>query len=298
MLDVSVIIVNYNTSAVLEDCLASVYAKTEGVSYEVIVVDNASSDDSVQMVRRDFPDVVLIEAGENLGFGRANNLGMQRANGKYIFLLNSDTVLLNNAIKIFYQKAERILSENRRLGVLGAILLRSDLQTCHSYGRFITASHELRETLAKYFRFLKDSSNTKPHKVTGELPVDYVTGADMFMPRSVFKETGGFDDDFFMYCEEVDWQKRMCQLGMERIIVGGPEIIHLEGGSDTKKKNIWSPSRLRNLAMSRKIYRKKHYNKHILPLVRMLLVLLDAPSLILIALLKKEKRYIELINLK
>lgn len=298
MKDVSIIIVSYNTKEMLSECLRSIRGKTEGVEYEVIVVDNASSDGTVEMLRREFPEVVLIETGSNLGFGKANNIGMDAADGKYMLLLNSDTLLMGNAVKDFYDKAESMKRNGRKIGVIGTILTGVDDQTCHSYGRFITPRTEIREVLAKYFRFLKSESNTRPAMIAGEKRVDYVTGADMFVPRSVYEDTGGFDPDFFMYCEEVDWQKRMEEKGLERIVTPTSGIKHLEGGSDKMKKKLWSPRRLGSLYKSRKIYRNKHYSKMILPLFRLAYFLLDMPSLILLTMLTKEKGYLKLINLK
>ncbi len=296
--DVSVVIVNYNTRDMLRDCIGSIKENTHDIDYEVIVVDNNSHDGSVEMLRKEFPDVMTIEAGVNLGFGRANNLGMSKAVGKYLFLLNSDTILLNNAIKIFYDQAQQLIKEGYRIGALGAVLLNRDRKTCHSYGNFITPSSELKELITKYLRFLKDHNNTNPPRVEGSLNVDYVTGADMFVSTEVFHITGGFDPDFFMYCEEVDWQKRMAQEGYDRFIVDGPEIVHLEGGSEKNGATFWSPGRLANLYSSRKIYRKKHYNKIILPVFRAIHFLLDIPALLGVALSSKRKEYLRLIKLK
>lgn len=297
-MDVSIIIVNYNTAAMLRDCLDSIRQKTSGVEYEVIVVDNASADDSVEMLRKEFPEVKLIEAGGNLGFGKANNLGMKHAKGEYLFLLNSDTLLVNNAIKEFFDKAQMLMNNGRRIGALGAILKGKDMKPCHSYGRFITPVSELREVAGKYFRFLKDKSNLHPTPVDTELSVDYVTGADMMIPRGVFESTGGFDPEFFMYCEEVDWQKRMADKEFERLIIAGPEIIHLEGGSDDSKSSIWSPSRLENLYKSRAIYRRKHFPHSILHPFNLLRRLLEAPSILLISIILRRKEYLRLIKLK
>ncbi len=296
--DVSIIIVNYNTRDLLSDCIASILEKTKGVDYEVIVVDNDSHDGSLTMLRERYPEVKAIEAGSNLGFGRANNLGMSNAVGKYLFLLNSDTILLNDAVSEFYRQAEEMAARGENPGVLGAILLGKDRKPCHSFGRFITPASELREVTAKYLRFLKDPENTSPRPVAGLRNVDYVTGADMFLPKKVFEATGGFDPDFFMYCEEVDWQKRMSLLGYSRIIVAGPEIIHLEGGSEKGQKKNWSPGRLANLYRSRKLYRTKHYDRKILPLFRVLHSVLDLPSIALTAIINRQKEYLQLIKLK
>lgn len=297
-MDVSFIIVSYNTQGLLRDCLQSIRKQTKGVEYEVIVVDNDSSDGSPEMVEREFPEMKVIRSGGNLGFGRANNIGMEQARGKYLFLLNSDTLLLNDAASEFFRCAERLELEGRKIGVLGAILKDKDRQPCHSFGRFISPASELREVMAKYLRFLKDEENTSPKMISGVREVDYVTGADMFIPRSAAQLTGGFDPDFFMYCEEVDWQKRMDRAGLKRLIVEGPEIIHLEGGSEKEGKKIWSPRRLANLYNSRAIYRKKHYNRGILPLFRLAMWILDMPSLILLAIMTRQKDYLHLINLK
>lgn len=294
--DISVVIVNYNTRELLSDCIRSIIDHTSDINYEIIVVDNDSHDGSVEMLRASYPGVKTVEAGANLGFGKANNLGMQQASGKYYLLLNSDTLLLNNALKIFFDKAESLAKEGKRVGALGAILLGPDHKTCHSYGKFISPSGELKEVLAKYLRFLKDEELNSPQKAEATLEVDYITGADMLVPAQVFKETAGFDPDFFMYCEEVDWQKRMDELGYNRLIIDGPEIIHLEGGSDSNKKKMWNPNRLENLYTSRKIYRKKHYNKLILPFFRALRLVMDLPSILLLALLTKRKDYLHLIN--
>lgn len=148
-MDISVIIVNYNTKQLLSECLNSIKDKTFGVDYEVIVVDNESKDGSQEMLIKDFPWARLIESGENLGFGKANNLGMSLAKGKYFLLLNSDTLLVNNAIKEFYDYAEA----NPGFGALGSVLLGQDNRPCHSYGKFITPGSELKAALSKYFRF-------------------------------------------------------------------------------------------------------------------------------------------------
>lgn len=101
-MDVSVIIVNYNTLDLTRNCLKSIYEQTKDINFEVIVSDNGSVDGSIEMIRQDFPQVVLIENNANLGFGAANNRGLKIARGKYILYLNSDTLLQNNVVKIFY----------------------------------------------------------------------------------------------------------------------------------------------------------------------------------------------------
>lgn len=276
-MNVSIIIVNYNTKDLLAQCIRSIVEKTFGIEYEIIVVDNDSHDGSVQMLRDEFPKVKIIEAGENLGFGKANNLGMMQAKGKYLFLLNSDTILINNAIKDFYDQAEQLRRNGHKIGALGSILFAPDMTTCHSFGKFITPKTELKTAIARYLRFLKDPSNIRPEIVDELKSVDYITGADLFIPRNVFEETEGFDQDYFMYCEEVDWQKRMSEAGYERLIIPGPEIIHLEGGSDSTSKISWSKNRVDNIQKSRNIYYSKHFRNNILPVFKAALWIVNVP---------------------
>ena len=121
-MDVSIIIVNYNTKQLLKDCLNSIYEHTENISFEVIVSDNGSKDGSIEMLKAEFPQVILIENNANLGFGKANNKGLAIAKGKYIFYLNSDTILLNNAVKLFFDYFEEN-GKKENIGALGCNLL-------------------------------------------------------------------------------------------------------------------------------------------------------------------------------
>ena len=282
IMDVSIIIVSYNTKGLLADCLNSIREKTHGVKYEVIVVDNDSKDGTQEMLKAEFTWVRLIESKENLGFGKANNLGMKNALGKYLFLLNSDTILVNNAIKKFFEFSEN----NQGFGALGSILLDQNLQPCHSYGKFMTPGRSLKDVVAKYLRFLKDKSHLHPQHVKYPLEVDYITGADLWISKEVYDKTGGFDPDYFMYFEESDWQYRMSKKGLKRIIIPGPEIIHLEGGSDASKSSIWSPNRLKNFYASQNIYQKKHFNKWIYPFYRIAYLILNTPSLLMLTFVK------------
>lgn len=283
-MDVSVIIVNYNTRQLLCDCLESILKKTNGIDYEVIVVDNASKDDSREAVETKFPWVRWIQSSENLGFGKANNLGMKYAKGKYFFFLNSDTILINNALWEFYKFAEA----NTGYGALGCILCDRNLKACHSYGKFPTEARSIKELLAKYIRCLKDKKQFKPDKTVKPINVDYITGADLWVPRAVTEEIGGFDPSFFMYFEETDWQLRMKNAGLRRIVIPGPEIIHLEGGSDDSGRKLWSETRLRNFYASQKTYQKKHFNKWTYPLYRLIYTMLNIPNQLITPIIRKK----------
>lgn len=240
-MDASIIIVNYNTKEYLRNCLDSVFDKTEDITYEVIIVDNDSKDGSPEMIKKEFPQVKLIENNENLGFGRANNLGAKVAKGKYLFFLNSDTILLNNAIQKFFAFMEQ--SKNDQIGATGTLLLNEDRTIGHSFGSFPSQTFifktKLKYWIYKYFG--SEMLRRKPRAVNitpEQLPfeVDFITGADLFVPAKIFKQLDGFDPRFFLYFEETDLQKRMQKLGLKRLIISGPEIIHREWGSFIKKK--------------------------------------------------------------
>lgn len=240
MIQVSIIIVNYNTKILLLNCLHSILEQTKSIDYEIIVSDNGSTDGSIEMLRSNFPNVILIENNENIGFGCANNRGLAIARGEYIFYLNSDTILLNNAVKIFYDFFE--LHKNENIGALGANLLDENQNIIHSFGKFPSfkglTGIVLRDILSQSAKFIlhilnKDREHFRISKkndtyYVGE--VGYITGADLFVKNDDFAK---FDEKFILYYEETDLQKKLEKNLLKRILIEGPQIIHLEGGSNS-----------------------------------------------------------------
>jgi len=225
-MDVSVIIVNYNTLHVLLPCLDSIMEHTGGLSFEIIVVDNGSTDGSAEILSKD-DRIRFIQAGSNLGFGKANNLGLEQARGEYILFLNSDTLLVNNAIGMMLDFARQYKG---RLGALGAVLQDRQGERIHSYGKF----PRMRDDLSKYILIpvLKGLHlYHQPQTVYPEqwMKVDYVTGADLFVSRKVLDECGAFHPAFFMYYEESEMEHRFHCKGYDNVLMNGPAIIHLEG---------------------------------------------------------------------
>lgn len=243
LLDVSIIIVNYNTKKLTRNCLKSVFEQTKDIAFEVIVSDNGSTDGSIEMIKSEFPQVVLIENNANLGFGAANNRGLKIAKGKYIFYLNSDTILLNNAVKIFFDYWENS-PEKEKIGALGCNLLGKDLQISHSFGDFprtkkltknlirLFCGLTCKGILQKIFRKNILSKKTLYKFYIGK--VEYITGADLFLLNN---SDSYFDERYFMYTEEVDLEYKLSKKGLDRLIINGPKIIHFEGGSDKNKTN-------------------------------------------------------------
>lgn len=272
-MDVSIIIVNYNTKQMTLNCINSIFKHTKNISFEVLLVDNDSIDGSIELFKED-TRIQFISSGGNIGFGRANNLGYQNAKGKYIFLLNSDTILLNNAIEIFYNKMES-LSQN--VACMGTILKDNELKDIHSYGEFPTLTKEfIYRTVIR--RVLKIQYYDNPSRRKDyDFEVPYITGADLFIRREAIERCGLFDKDFFMYYEETDLQFRFKKEGYTRMIIYGPSIIHLCGGS-RKKVKLNLGRRIMSLRSSF-IYLRKHNNVITYRLYRVLFALYNIPML-------------------
>ena len=233
-MNVSIIIVNYNTLHVLKPCIDSIVNQTHDVEYEIIVVDNGSTDGSIEALSTD-ERVTLIPMGENLGFGRANNQGLKISKGKYIFFLNSDTLLKNNAIKMFYDFAENYQG---RLGALGCILEDRKGNKIHSNGKFRKMNDDIMEFL--WIPILKGLHlYRKPIREYPEqwMKVDYITGADLFVSRKVLDTCGTFHPAFFMYYEESELELRFKKYGYDNILLNGPRIVHLEGEGSKEGKS-------------------------------------------------------------
>lgn len=299
IMDVSIIIVNYNTCTLLRNCLRSIYDKTNGISFEILISDNDSSDGTSEMISSEFPEVKFIENHKNLGFGAANNRALDIASGKYVFYLNSDTLFENNAIKIFFDYWE-LNSDKDSIGALGCNLLNSSKKVIHSCGNFPNSYKLIDEYIHAVYGVYKlsllhmissksfpysDPDETCPQK-TGE--VDYITGADLFMKNDI---SARFDERYFMYCEESDLQYSLKKSGKKRIIIDGPEIIHLKGCSAAKANDAVhihaSFSHIYN-TISRIIFMKKYHHYPAVCILKILvLVLWLNPYLY-----KKTKKYI------
>lgn len=247
--DVSIIIVNFNTKTLLDHCLESIFLQTKGVKFEVIVIDNASIDGSEELVRQKYPEVFWVNSGANLGFGRANNIGAEVACGKYLFLLNSDTILLNDAVSILYHYMESNMQKNK-LGALGSYLLDRKGNKNVSYLDFPTPKSEFGYLWSKLCPKQVDDTQSF-------IDIDSICGADLFISRELFHTVGGFDPQIFMYYEETDLQYRIAKMGLKRRIITGPRIIHLEGGS-FKSKGL-SLKRFQMSQTSYNYYLRKHY---------------------------------------
>ncbi len=229
---VSIIIVNYNTAELLNDCIDSVQSKTVNVDYEIIVVDNNSEKGSLDHLIEKYPTVNFIFSEENLGFGRANNLGATKARGKYLFLLNPDTLLVNNAIAILSD----FMEVNPESGVCGGNLYKADNGPAISYHTMNFYTREWRILFNKKWP-LGFNETDKP------MNVNVIMGADLFIRKELFDRLKGFDPDFFLYFEEVYLCDQIRCLGYQVTSVPQAKIIHYEGAAAENKNeelNKWS----------------------------------------------------------
>lgn len=249
-MDVSIIIVNYNTAQLLINCIESVQIKTLEINYEIIVVDNNSSDNSVEVLKEKFNQVKIIESKINLGFGKGNNLGAQYAKGKYLFFLNSDTLLMNNAIKIMLDSFA--LPENKDVACVGGNLYHLDGKPNFSY----SPTYPSLTGIILYRSGIRKILGHDNFNITGKpKTVAIIIGADMLIPRETFEKINGFDPNYFMYVEEGDLQYRFKQIGLRSLSLPTAKIMHLQGASSS------SAFKLKSEITSYFIYFNKFYNR-------------------------------------
>jgi len=261
LLDLTIVVVHRNGPALLRECLASLADACAGLAWECIVVDNASTDESVAMARAEFPGMALIANRENLGFTKANNQGIRRARGRYVCLLNNDTKCRPRA----FADALRYLDEHADIGVAGLKLLNADGSrqlSCRSFPGFSQALFNRYSVLTRLFpgnpysrRYLM--SDLDDDRVRN---VDWVSGACMVVRREVVRKIGGLDARFFMYSEDVDYCLRAWKAGWRVAYVPVGEVFHYIG--QTSSKFPFMPIVERHKSMYR--FYKKHYSRELL----------------------------------
>lgn len=246
MIRISVIIVNYNARYFLKNCISSILSSDIARDIEIIVVDNDSQDGSCDMLVEDFPAIKYIRNSKNVGFGKANNQGVALAQGDYILILNPDTMLTETTLSEMLRFSEeqnnfgaagvqfmdgsgKYLPESKRnfpdLKVAGAKLL--------GYSKYYYANHIGKDEIAE---------------------TDILTGAFMFIKKQVYDEIGGFDEDFFMYGEDIDLSYRITKAGFKNFYMGSNKVLHFKGESTIKDKYY-----LENFYGALSIFHKKHF---------------------------------------
>ncbi|BAY12215.1 glycosyltransferase family 2 protein [Calothrix sp. NIES-2098] len=231
---VSIILVNYNGIEVLPNCLSSLEKLLQPPNYEIILVDNASTDSSWELVSEKYPQVRLIRQTRNLGFGAGNNAGAKIAAGEFLFLLNTDTVLTSNILPHLID----LMQADTQVGIIGPKLLNPDgsLQISVSPALGIKGEYQARQMHQAYQK--ASNLNFIEQKFQEIQEVDIVVGAAFFIRASLFQALGGFDENFFMYFEESDLCQRAQYLGYKIIYTPHVSLIHLKAYSIQKAANL------------------------------------------------------------
>lgn len=251
MKQLSIIIVNYNVRYFLALCLDSVCDAIQDLEAEIIVVDNASSDESCEMVKARYPEVILVENTDNVGFAAANNQGVSIAQGEYVCILNPDTVVGERVFDTVYGFAKA----NPKKGAIGVRLVDGT-------GKFLPECKRNLPTPKVAFNKLFGSGDTyyaRDVEPSMRGAVHVLVGAFMFIKTEVYLEAGGFDEQYFMYGEDIDLSHTIAEMGYENYYMGDQVVIHFKGES-TSKNTIYH-KRFYN-AMS--IFYNKHLKSNVL----------------------------------
>jgi hypothetical protein len=262
MFDVSIILVSYNVRALVDECLRSIKRETSR-SYEIIVVDNASSDGSAAMIRETHPDVRIIENGDNIGFARANNQGFRIARGKYVFMLNPDTVVLDGAI----DRLLLFMDGHPEAGACGPRNIGPDhsLQSnCHHFPSLaLTLFDHLQLT-----RFFPGSrvfgrENMTYWSYDRVRAVDWITGCSLLVRKDALDRCGLLDENYFLYMEECDLSFRMRRLGFRTFFFPDASIIHFGGQSSRAQSGlgVHSGSITKHLYETRYYFFRKNFGR-------------------------------------
>lgn len=228
-MELSVIIVNYNGLQFLQNCFDSLIQNLNEINYEIILFDNNSVDESKVFIKEKYPNVICIESNQNLGFGVGNNRAVSVAKGDYLLLINNDTIVLDALKPILEQ-----LKSDNSIGVIGIKMLNKNKEYLQSAGNFPNPRNmfQLKNLLGlgKEFEFgvFKKYS----------YEVDWMAGSFLILSKQIYQEIDGFDNDYFMYVEDVDFCKKISDLGYKRIFLPAFSYIHFVGFSNSKNPQL------------------------------------------------------------
>lgn len=223
----SILLVNYNGSIFLEDCIRSIHAGFKGLSYEILLLDNASKDDSLALLQTRFPEVIVIKSEENLGFAKGNNRAFQEAKGTYILLLNTDTILLSHL-----SPAIQALEKDEGIGIVGIKMVDKQHKYRKSAGHFPSPKRLLR--LKRLYVTENGFENGNFHETHYE--VDWIEGSFLLTSRAIYERVGGLSEDYFMYVEDVDFCKKVALLNKKRVYLPQLHYIHYGGFNSSKEQ--------------------------------------------------------------
>lgn len=247
----SVVILNYNVRYFLELCLKSVFEAIRNIEAEIIVVDNDSTDDSCSMIKELFPEITLIKNKENLGFSKGNNIGVTQAKGQYVCILNPDTVVPEDV----FEKLIAYSETKKKLGIVGCKLI-------NGRGAFLPESKRnipfvkaaVKKLLGNPEDYYAEDINENE---TGH--VDVLVGAFMLLKKEVYNKIGGFDEDYFMYGEDIDISYKALKAGYRNYYYGKSVVLHFKGES-TLRDTLYA----KRFFGAMQIFYKKHFKRNLI----------------------------------
>jgi GT2 family glycosyltransferase len=255
-MQLSIIILNYNVRYFLEQCVFSVQKALEGIDGEIIVIDNASSDDSCEMMKTKFPHIKLIENAANLGFPKGNNIGVAQAKGEYICILNPDTVVVEDTFTKILNS--QLITHNSQLGIIGCKLIdgagnflpesKRGVPTPWVAFTKIFGLYKISNSFGKYYaQHLSENESGK---------VDILVGAFMVMKRNLYLEVGGFDENCFMYSDDIDLSYLVLKIGKSNYYFHETSVIHYKGESTVRDETY-----MKRFREAMQFFYKKHFKK-------------------------------------
>ena len=285
LLEVSIVIVNYNTSKLVIDAIESILKHSLDIIYEIIIVDNNSKDgvDLLEQKTNQYDNIEVLKLSENIGFGRANNEGVKIAKGQNLFFLNPDTLLLNNAIKILSNE----LDNNLNYGACGGNLLNENLEPTRSFRRQFPdilwiLEHTFFFNIPELIRYGKNRFFNHLNK---KMNVSYIVGADLMIKKELFDQIGGFNPAFFMYYEEIELCFRVKEKGFKVVSIPEASIQHLEGKS-TKNMKFKATQHF----VSSNAYFSLTHSKFNVFLVKVIRLILITSRLLLFSIIRKKHK--------
>src|SRR4030095_9516933 len=239
-MDLSIIIVNYNVYDDVKNCIESIYKHIKNIIFEIIVVDNNSSDKSIYEISNLYSKITFIALESNKGFGYANNIGMRKAKGKYLLLVNPDIVFHDNSVGIMYDFIEK----NDTVGVVGPIQYKPKTGLEYYYTFFPTLYSRLMQENRLYMKASIMKSrffDFIDQNISAGIPfkVDWVIGSCLMVRKKIFDDIGGFDEAFFLFEEETEWQYRMNRRGWVTYMVPAAKVLHNHHSSVSKIGKIF-----------------------------------------------------------
>lgn len=277
-IDLSICIVNWNARNFLIDCLQSIYKSRPSLKFEIILVDNASSDNSIPLVKKKYPTIMTISSETNDGFAAGNNVAIKHSSGKFVLLLNPDTLVSPGSLDLIV----KFMDSNRQIGVCGGKLFHPETGCIEASARSFPTLIPLIWHLFYLDRLFPFSpffnKYTMNHLSSSKVrEVDWVTGACLLVRREVIDQVDGLDENFFMYCEDLEWCYRIKRAGWKVFYYPSVEIAHYRGQSSKLRKNhrsdslsVWGAQRYTSSIL---YFYAKHYGKRRTFLLRIIIVI-------------------------